>query len=280
MSEESTKAAGGDADAGAGTQTLPTEVELKVRGKTLTVPLEKALILAQQGMVQQQNAERLAVEKAAFEAKATRYAEYERFTGHLEGHPDVAKAVELAINDPQRVLNPSPQRQKQEVDDDLYGEEKQTRDNGADQATRNDILALRQEIAALKEKESVRDAAESAGARSGTIDREISDYPWLKAPKMAALAKAQIASTLAANPEAGLAQVTAEVAGQFREAFEAEQTAKVETARNKSRLRTEKPTRGTPIPGMKKAPTKEDLAGGKLLAPLKQMARDWGYTVD
>lgn len=280
MSEESTKAAGEDADADAGTKALPTEVELKVRGKTLTVPLEKALILAQQGMVQQQNAERLAAKEAAFEVKASRYAEYEKFTGHLEGHPDVAKAVELAINDPQRVLSASQSRQRQDGEDDLYGDDTQTSNNGADQATRNDILTLRQEIAALKEKDAGRDAADAAGARSGTIDREISDYPWLKAPKMAALAKAQIASQLAANPDAGLAQVTADVAGQFREAFEAEQTAKVETARTKSRLRTEKPARGTPIPGMKKLPTKEDLKSGALLAPLKQMARDWGYKVD
>lgn len=286
MSEEPTKTEAEGGDSAAGAATLPTEVELKVRGKTLKVPFAKALELAQHGMVQAQNAERLAAERKDFESKAKRYQEFERFAGHLQGHPDAAKAVELALQDPAAVLNGG-RRQKRETDEESFDDFSSRNDDGAhgrssgaDDTTRQELLALRQEISDLKTKDTQRDAVEAAGERSGAIDREIADYPWLKSPKMVALAKAQIAQTLAATPGSDLASVTAVVATDFREAIEAEKTQQVETARQKTQLRTERPARKTPIPGFKKPPTKEDLAGGKLLGPLKDMARSFGLPVD
>lgn len=278
MSEESTKTAAEAGDAAAGAQKLPTEVELKVRGKNVKVSLEKAVTLAQQAMVQAQNAERLNAERAEWESKATRYKEFEQFTGHLEGHPDAAQAVQLALKDPARFLQLAKGKPKQVVDDDdPYGEQTQPSSNGADEEVLTELRALRQEISGLKAKDTERDAADAAGERAGAIDTEIADYPWLKSPKMASLAKAQIANTLASTPGADLASVTAIVATDFREALEAEKTLQVKTARTKTKLRTERPTRGTPVPGMDKPPTKKDLLTGGLLKPLKQMARNWGF---
>ena len=286
MSDESTKTAADGGDAAAGTQELPTEVTLKVRGKSLPMTLEKALTLAQQGLVQQQNAEHLAAERKAFEDKATRYAEFEKFTGHLNGHPDAAQAVALALQDPQSVLSggtkPKRETREEPIDDfsDRDGDDASGRQNGADEGLRNELLALKQTIARLEAKDTQRDTADAEGVQSTAIDREIADYPWLKAPKMAALAKMQIANALAAKPGNDLASVTAIVASDFKEAFADEATERAETARRKTHLRTERPARGTPIPGMKKPPTKEDLMSGKLMEPLKAMARSFGMPVD
>lgn len=282
MSDEPTKKSAGEgAEAGEAGAELPTEVELKVRGKSLKLPLEKAVTLAQQGLVQQQNAERLAAERRDFEGKAQRYAEFQKFTGHLEANPQAAQAVAQALRDPAGILAALARRQdRDDVDDDDLDDDGAGRPSGADKALRTELSALRQEIVDLKAADSRRDAVDAAGAQSKVIDREISDYPWLKAPKMAALAKAQIAQALAASPGSDIASVTAVVASDFREAFEAEATERATTARQKTQLRTERPARGTPIPGMSKAPTKEDLASGKLLGPLKEMARSFGLPVD
>ena len=280
MSEESTKTAAEGGDAAAGAQKLPTEVELKVRGKTLKIPLEKALLLAQQGMAHEQKAALLKAERAEFESKASRYKEFEQFTGYITGHPDAGKAVELALQDPAKFLQLANGTQKREVDDDdPYGEQAQPSRNGAEDAVLTELRALRQEISGLKEKDTQRDAADAAGERAGAIDKEISDYPWLKSPKMVVLAKAQIANTMVNKPGSDLASVTAVVATDFREAIEAEKTVQVETARKKVKLRTERPTRGTPVPGMDKPPTKKELLSGGLLKPLFEMARHHGFDV-
>ena len=96
MSETPTETGGANesSDPAAGAGTLPELVELQVRGKQVQVPREKALTWASIGANQDRKEQELKAREAQLQENAERYAEFQRFTGHLEGDPAAAKAVQ------------------------------------------------------------------------------------------------------------------------------------------------------------------------------------------
>lgn len=252
----------------------PTEWELKRHGKTVKLPEDKVLDLAQMGFDYTEKSTALKAERERFKADATRYGEYETLRNHLDANPDVAKAVAKALEDPQSVLSPqAPPREDYTFEQG--GDQTPPRDKEA----HSEIQALKAQVSALMKADSQRNVSESRTAANVLISSEIASYPWLIG-KAKETAMARIVSEMERDSTQSPSAVTAIVATEIRELLEEDQQRRLDESKPKERFRPEPPGRGIPLPKPPEKLDKHSLQNGKMLAAVKDAARSFGLPVD
>lgn len=243
-------------------------MSIKVHGKTVEMPIEKIKTLAQQGLNQSKVQEQIKADRAKLEEDSARYDEYQKLRAHLEANPLAAQAVQRALQDPSRVLEP-------EATNDAWGDETQEHD-----VSNREMDELRRELAALKSSVAERDQKDLVSAQERQIDKEVSEYPWLESGRARDMARQQIAAMITTNPNQDLASVTALVANEMRELLEDAKTQQARAVPDRRRLQTEKPMRGAPPVSTSETPTKQSFNDGSLLKMTKEAARAFGLPVD
>jgi hypothetical protein len=243
--------------------------KLKRHGKEHEVPLPKAIDLAQKGLDYEIRMSELKTKEEALAQDGKRYEDYKRLRQHLESNPQVAKAVAMALDQPDAVLQRATQRKAEpQADDDEVAEAPAPQPS-------LELNQLQRELAEVRGKLAERDSREQSQAVEQRIKKEIADYPWLTG-KQADLAYRQAVAFLRDNPRDSLESAVSVVASEFKEAMEERQKDSLAKSRSRESFRTESPSRGSPVATTPPKMDKGSFNNGKLHQAAMDAARQFG----
>lgn len=243
--------------------------KLKRHGKEHEVPLPKAIDLAQKGLDYEIRLTELKAKEDALAQDGKRYEDYKRLRQHLESNPQVAKAVAMALDQPEAVLQRANQRKAEPADAD-----DESTETPAPQPNQ-DLTQLQRELAEVRQQLANRESREQTQAVEQRIKKEIADYPWLTG-KQADLAYRQAVAYLRDNPRDSLESAVSIVASDFKEAMEERQKASLDKSRSREPFRTEPPSRGTPVATTPPKMDKNSFNNGALHKAALDAARGFG----
>lgn len=264
------QAAGAPATGNAG-QAAEQTLKLKRHGKEQEVPLPKAIDLAQKGMDYEIRMGELKAKEEALAQDGKRYEDYKRLRAHLESNPNVAKAVAMALDQPDNVLRKATRQSETratEVDDD------EPTEVAAPQAT-EELKAVQRELAEVRAHLKAQRDQEVISGIDTRIKTEIADYPWLSG-KQADLARRQVKAHLLEHPNDSVESAASIVASEFKDAMEEKQKASLDKSRSRESFRTEPPHRGSPVTTPPAKMDKTSWNSGKLHTAALDAARQFG----
>lgn len=252
----------------------PTELVLKRHGKELKVPVEKAVELAQKGLDYDKRMEDLNRQRAALGSDTEQYQNFQTLKQRLAENPKLAKAVQLALEDPDAVLSPTPRNGAQ--DDGLgLDDEPATSSRKTERRPPPELAELRNELTKVQATQQQMAARDADIALNARLDVELSAYPELQSrPRALAAAKRE---AIRAVREQGLAveHAASQAAADIRELLEDSGRERVTEAR-----RPVAPVAG-PAPGIPatfEAPKVDrHLKPGKLGQIAADVARGFGF---
>ena len=219
------------AETAAAPQEMPLEVELTHHGKKMKVPMAKAIELANAGYGATRRHEELKAKEAALQSSTEDYARFQKLQEHLSKDPEAAQAVALALKNPKAVLRPAPTNGANGDDLGLDDEPapQAGRRNGRD-ATTEELAALRQEIAELKNFRTGLTQEREATVLEASLSVQLEAYPWLKGKPRAVQEAREKALRLVTGRGLSVEAAASNAANDYRELLEEEARAKLDAA--------------------------------------------------
>lgn len=243
--------------------------KLKRHGKEHEVPAAKAVDLAQKGLDYEIRMTELKAKEDALTQDGKRYEDYKRLRQHLESNPQVAKAVAMALDQPDAVLNRATRKSEPQAEDDEEPAETKH------QQPNEELSRLQRELAEVRQTLTNQQERDSRSQVENRIKKEIADYPWLTG-KQADLAYRQAVAYLRDRPNDSLESAVSIVASEFKEAMEERQAMSLKKSRSNEAFRTEPPSRGAPVATTPPKLDKTSFNNGKLHSAAMDAARQFG----
>lgn len=259
-----------------------------VKGKSVTVPVERAAAAINKGIAFESNQAALKAREETLAADEVGFREYQQLRDAIGRNPDLAKAIAAAIQDPSRVLQgaPAPKGNQQGSQADADGDGSAFDDpapKATDDAVSRRLDALAAENQSIKtELEQTKQERQLAELKQ-KIALETEQYPWLVGKRAdRAVADALRAIELGSREPVGV--LVAQSAQDIKDLLEAEQAGDLARSESRQSLRTQHPGAGrpqaTPPKTYKPGEAKKALEDGSILKEALKAAQAYGFNVN
>lgn len=256
-------------DESGGSPSAPQELEVRSQdGKTIKIPVQRAAELAQRALTADAFEADLRQRDSKLRSDEAGYAEFQRLRDTLRGDPKARQAFELAISNPDAVLNGRGGR------GEPAGEHE---GGGAPAPAEQPSQEVVSELQGIKAVLHGMQAEKNAQALDAQLKAELGAYPWLQGKAVDA-ARREAMMTLATNPKLSVSAVAASAANSVREVLE-ESAQRTVTAAKSERSAGVVSLRGaSPIPKLDTPPTAKDLFAGNIAGLAQDALRRLGKT--